>query len=75
MNQLLKRALAAVRALPPEEQDEIARLMLNLAEPDGSIEQTDPAHLPDVLDGLKQFGRGEFASDEEVDAAFKRFGS
>ena len=73
MNQLLDRALSAVRNLPEEEQDDIARLMLNLAERSGSPEPIDPAHLPGVLEGLDQFRRGEFANDEQVEAAFKRF--
>lgn len=73
MNQLLKRAFAAVRTLPPEEQEEIARLVLNLAEHDGSPESIDPAHLPDVLESLEQLRRGELAGDRDVEAAFKRF--
>ena len=73
MNQLLERALKAVRGLPPEQQEEIARLMLNLAERDSAVEQIDPAHLPDILASLNQMRRGELASDADVEAAFARF--
>ena len=74
MNQLLDRALSAVRSLPQEEQDEIARLMLNLAERSDSAESIDPAHLSGVLEGLEQFRSGDLADDEQIEAAFKRFG-
>lgn len=36
-------------------------------------EEIDPAHMIAVLEGLAQAKRGEFASDEEVAAAFRRF--
>jgi len=57
----------------PEEQDEIARAMLQFAQNDGEPEAVDPAHLSAVLNGLAQARRAEFASDEEVEAAFRRF--
>ncbi len=73
MTKLLEQALQAVRRLPPDSQDEIARMMLSLAENEGEPEEIDPAHLPAVLEGLAQAKRREFASDEEVEAAFRRF--
>jgi hypothetical protein len=36
-------------------------------------EEIDPAHLPDVLESLAQARRRQFASDAEVEAAFRRF--
>jgi hypothetical protein len=75
MTKLLDRTLELVRRLPAESQDEIARAMINLAAGDGEPEQIDPAHLPAVLRGLAQAKRREFATDEEVEAAFRRFDS
>ena len=72
MTKLLEKALEAVSQLSPEDQDEIARAMLALAS-QGEPEEIDPAHLPDVLASLAQAKRREFATDEEVDAAFRRF--
>jgi hypothetical protein len=72
MTELLERALEAVRRLPPERQDEIAHAMLMLAG-DETPEKIDPAHLPDVLEGLAQAKRREFASDADIEAAFRRF--
>jgi hypothetical protein len=73
MTKLLEKALEAVRRLPPHTQDEIARAMLTMASNEGPPEEIDPAHLPAVLEGLAQAKRHEFATDEEVEAAFRRF--
>ena len=73
MTKLLEQALAAVRRLSPESQDEIARVMLDLSSRDGEPEEIDAAHLPAVLEGLAQAKRREFATDAEVEAAFRRF--
>jgi hypothetical protein len=74
MTKLLEQALEAVRRLPPESQDEIARAMLHLAaEDEREPERIDPEHLADVLESLAQAKRREFASDAEVEAAFRRF--
>jgi hypothetical protein len=73
MTKLLEQALEAVRRLPPDTQDEIARAMLNLAGDGGQPEEIDPAHLPAVLEGLAQAKRRQFATDDEVEAAFRRF--
>jgi hypothetical protein len=72
MTKLLQKALEAVQALPETDQDAIAQAMLALAggeEP----EDIDPTHLADVLEGLAQAKRREFATDAEVEAAFRRF--
>ncbi len=73
MTKLLEQALEAVHRLPPDTQDEIARAMLNLAGDEGQPEEIDPAHLPAVLEGLAQAKRRQFATDDEVEAAFRRF--
>jgi hypothetical protein len=73
MTKLLERALEAVSRLSPDTQDEIARAMLRLAASDGEPEEVDAAHLSAVLEGLAQAKRREFASDAEVEAAFRRF--
>jgi len=69
----LDKALETVRLLPTESQDEIARAMLHLASGGGEPEQIDLEHLPAVLEGLAQAKRREFATDAEVEAAFRRF--
>ena len=73
MTKLLEQAIKAVRRLPPDSQDEIARTILHLAGSEVEPEPVDPAHLAAVLEGLAQAKRREFATDDEVEAAFRRF--
>ena len=73
MTKLLEKAFEAVTRLPPESQDEIARTMLRLAASGDEPEEVDAAHLSAVLEALAQAERSEFASDAEVEAAFRRF--
>jgi DNA-binding TFAR19-related protein (PDSD5 family) len=73
MTKLLEKALEAVRRLPPDSQDQIALAMLRLTGNDDEPEKIDPAHLADVLEGLAQAKRREFATDAEIEAAFRRF--
>jgi hypothetical protein len=67
MTKLLDQALEAVRRLPPDGQDEIARAMLTLSNVDSELEAIDSAHLPAVLEGLAQAERREFATDTEIE--------
>jgi predicted transcriptional regulator len=73
MTKLLEQAVEAVRALSAEEQNHIAQAMLRLAALEEELEEIDPAHLPAVMEGLAQAEAGQFATDEEVEAAFRRF--
>jgi hypothetical protein len=70
MTKLMEKALEAVRRLPPDSQDEIARAMLTLAGED-EPEPIDAAHLSDALESLAQAQRRRFATDAEVEAAFR----
>ena len=72
MTELLERALAAVRRMPDTEQDAIARAMLNLTEP-GEPANLDPDELQDVLEALAEVERGDIATAEDVEAAFRAF--
>ena len=73
MTKLLEKALEAVRQLPADSQDEIARAMLALTGNAEEFEEIDPGHLPAVLEGLAQANLRQFASDAEVEVAFRRF--
>lgn len=73
MTKLLEKALEAVRRLPPDSQDEIALAMLTLSGQEGEPQEIDPAHLPAVLEGLAQAKSRQFATETEVEAAFRRF--
>jgi hypothetical protein len=71
MTKLLDEALERVRQLPANNQDEIARAMLHLAEQERAPEVVDTAHLPAVLQGVAHAERRDCASEREVEAAFR----
>jgi hypothetical protein len=73
MTKLLEQAIEAVRRLPADSQDDIARIVLHFARTEVEAEPVDPAHLAAVLEGLGQAKRREFATDGEVEIAFRRF--
>jgi hypothetical protein len=67
MTKLLDQALEALRDLPPDVQDDIARIVLQLA---GSGD-AQPVQLSDdervaIANSKAAAERGEFASDEQV---------
>jgi Ca2+-binding EF-hand superfamily protein len=72
MSELLDKAVELVRALPQDAQDEIAQAMIRLVGDNGA-EPIDSAHLAAILEGLAQARSGNFASVQEVDAAFRCF--
>jgi hypothetical protein len=72
MTKLLEQAIEAVRRLPADSQDDIARTILHLAGGEVEAEPVDPAHLAAVLEGLTQAKRREFATYDEVEYAFRR---
>jgi len=59
--------------LPPEGQERIARITVTLAGENEPPADIDPDYPSDVVEGLAEARRGEFAIDAEV-AAFSRFG-
>lgn len=73
MTKLLEEALDAVRALPDDAQDAIARVMMLAIPNDDEPEDIPAEHLAAVMEGLAQAERGEFASEAEVAEVWKRF--
>ncbi|MEN3209351.1 hypothetical protein PUR23_04770 [Methylorubrum populi] len=73
MTKLLEQTVETVRRLPAADQNTIAEAMLGLAGL-GSADDIDPEHLDDVLAGLVEVERGELASAEDIEAAFRSFG-
>ena len=73
MIKLLEKAVETVRELSPQAQEKAARLLLQLAANDREPEGINPAHMPGILRGLAQARARQFATDEEVEATFRRF--
>lgn len=74
MTKLLDDAIAAIRQLPSQRQDEIAASILSLAGEQAG-EDLDPDHLAAIDEGSAEIERGDFAEDGDVAAAFRRFGA
>lgn len=76
MTQLLDKAIERTRALPPETQDEFARVLLRLAGDDDeqAVYQLTSIEEASLAKSLEQAERGEFAADEEVRAIWAKHG-
>jgi hypothetical protein len=75
MTKLLDQALEVARNLPEDSQDDIARVVLQLA---GSDEAEPVALSADeraaIARSKEAAGRGDFASDEQVRATWAKHG-
>jgi predicted transcriptional regulator len=73
MTKLLDEAIAKLKALPEQDQDRIADLLLELAAADGADHELTPEQIREVEIAMEQAARGEFASDEEMAEIWRRF--
>ena len=74
MTKLLKEALEKVSQLPDERQDELARMLIDTAASDLSPYMLSDKERAEIEKALGEADGGEFASDAEVAAMWKRFG-
>jgi hypothetical protein len=73
MTELLKQAFERVRALPPETQDDLARVLLRLAGNDEAVYQLTPEEEADLIEADAEIERGELASEEQVLAMWAKY--
>jgi hypothetical protein len=73
MTKLLEQGIAAVRNLPPDRQDMAGELLLGIAGAKDEYRLT-PEQIEDVKIAIAQADRGEFATDAEMTATWKKFG-
>jgi hypothetical protein len=66
MTKLLERAVDSVRTLPPEVQDELARLLLQVAGEEQPVILLTPEERADLAEADAEIARGEFATDEQM---------
>jgi hypothetical protein len=74
MTKLFEQAVETVRGLPPEMQDDLARLLLQLAGEDQGVLQLSAEEAASFDVSLAQADRGEFATDEQVRAIWAKHG-
>jgi len=73
MTKMLERGIKAVEALPPEQQDLAGQLLLELASSMAPKFGLTPEQIEDVKLAIAEADRGEFATQDEVEEAWKRF--
>jgi len=73
MTKLLEQAVETVRGLPPEVQDDLARILLQLAGRDQPVIQLSAADEASLAESLAQADHGEFATDEQVRAIWAKY--
>jgi hypothetical protein len=73
MTTLLDQGIRAVRELPADRQDMAGELLLTLAAVAPRY-RLSAEQLEDLKLAVEQADRGEFASDQEIAATWKKFG-
>lgn len=68
----IKAVLERVLTWPPERQEEAADLLLHLEAEGGKLYHPSEEEWSAIKEGLEQASRGEFISDEEVEALWTR---
>lgn len=66
--------MANARSLPPEQQDEIARVVLSLTGDDHSVYRLTPKEAAEQDAADAEEARGEYATDDEVRAIWAKHG-
>ena len=66
MTKLLEHVVDSIRALPPEVQDELARLLLQVAGEEQPIIRLTAEERADLAEADAEIARGEFAPDEQM---------
>ena len=75
MTRLLERAIKALRRLSPAKQDEIARVIMRLADADDApAVALTPQEREAIANSKAAAGRGKFATEEEVRAVWAKHG-
>ena len=73
MTKLLEQAVEAARKLSPEEQDDIARAIMQLAGQGDTVPLTDDERAA-IARSKAAAAHGEFATDDEVRAVWTKHG-
>lgn len=74
MTKLLDQALEVARSLPSEAQDDIARVVLQLAGDETAPVALSADERSAIATSKSAAGRGEFATDEQVRATWAKHG-
>ena len=74
MTKVLEDAIEKVRKLPEDRQAYVAEVLEQIAAAGSDLFIVPEGHRAAVREGLREAGQGEFASDEEMAALWKKCG-
>ena len=74
MTKILEDAIEKVRRLPEDRQAYVAEVLEQIASAGSGLFVVPDEHRAEVLEGLEQAERGEFVSDHEMAAFWKKCG-
>ena len=74
MMKVLEIAIEKLKALPEDKQAYAAEVIEHIAASDDGVFQIPDAHRAGVMEGLAQADKGEFATDDQMDALWKQCG-
>jgi predicted transcriptional regulator len=74
MTKMLDEAIKKVRELPDSAQDDAAEMLFSVAAKQGEPIRLDEETRAAVREGRAQARRGEFVSEEDMQAFFERHG-
>lgn len=74
MTELLDHAMDGAQSLPPEAQDEIARIVLAYAGEDQGVIQLTVEEEASFTESLAQAERRQFATEEQIEAVWAKHG-
>jgi hypothetical protein len=72
MTKLMDEAIDALRHVPTEHQDEIARVVMQLAGKEQPVYMLTPEEDADLAESDAAAERGEFATDEQMKAIWAK---
>ncbi|WP_438752017.1 hypothetical protein [Pararhizobium sp. O133] len=74
MTKLLEQAVERVRTLPSDQQDELARMLLRLADAQEEPVSLSAEERAAIAESKAAAARGDFATDDEVRAVWASYG-
>jgi predicted transcriptional regulator len=74
MTRMLDEAIRKVRELPDSVQDDAAEMLFSIAAKQGKPVRLDEETRAAIREGRAQARRGEFVSEEDMQAFFERHG-
>ena len=74
MTGLMDEAIEALRLVPAERQDEIARAVMQAAGIDQPVYELTPDERADIREAKAEIERGDIATDDEVRAIWANYG-